>query len=72
MNRRIFSLLLPVLPAALLAKSAGVTIKLTGLDPRFVEQQRVAARSRGLTLEQWIVHAAVMESGYHLSDGFVK
>lgn len=75
MNRRIFSLLVVALPAALVAQAEakpGVTVKLAGLDPRFVAQLEVAARSRGLTLEQWIVYAAGMFSGYHLNSGFVE
>lgn len=69
MNRRLFSLLLPLVPAALAGKRGGVTVKLTGLDPRFVEQQKIAAASRQLTLEQWFVHAAVIMSGYHEEEG---
>lgn len=72
MKRRIFNLLLPLLPAALLAKSRGVTVTLSGLDPRFVEQQKIAAASRQLTLEGWFVHAALMMSGYDLNSGFVE
>lgn len=73
MKRRIFSLFFPLIPGALLARrEPGITVKLAGLDPRFVAQLRVAARSRGLTLEQWIVYAAVMFSGYHLNDGFIE
>lgn len=78
MNRRTFTWLLPVLPSlplllSLLAKrERGKSIKLTGLDPRFVEVQRIAASSRQLTLEQWMVHAAVIMSGYDLNDGFIE
>lgn len=73
MNRRIFSLLIPLLPAAFLAKrERGITVKLTSLDPRFVEQLQVAAASRELSLEEWIVYAAVMFSGYHLNNGFIE
>lgn len=70
MTRRWFSLLLPFLPT-LAHGRRGATVQLTGLDPRFVAQLEVAARSRQLTLEQYIVFAAVMQSGYHLNDGFL-
>ena len=71
MTRRLFSLLVPLLPTALLAKQ-GVTIELKGLDPRFVEQLKVAARSRNESVEAWIVEVTTLYSGYHLSDGFAK
>lgn len=74
MTRRLFNLLLPLVPASLLAKTEparGVTVTLTGLDPRFVAQQRIAAKSRGLSLEGWMVHAALIMSGYDLNNGFI-
>ena len=73
MNRRMFSLLLPMLPTALMAKrNKGLSVTLTGLDPRFVAQLKICADSRGLTLEQWIVFAAMMQSGYHENDGWAS
>lgn len=76
MTRRRFSLLLPGLLLPFLPTLAhgkrGLTVKLEGLDPRFVAQLEVAAKSRQLTLEQYIVFAAVMQSGYHENDGFAE
>ena len=45
-------------------------VVLKNLDKRFVEQLTVAANSRNLTLEQYIVEAANLASGYHLNNGF--
>lgn len=75
MTRRVFNFLLAVFPASLLAKTEsarGVTVTLSGLDPRFVAQLRIAAKSREKTLEQWIVFACLIMSGYTLNSGFVS
>ena len=48
------------------------TVTIHNLDPRFVEQARVAAASRHETLEEWIVESTYMRDGYHLNSGFCK
>lgn len=55
-----------------LGSKRGVDVTLRGLDPRFVEQLKVAAKSRGKTLEGYIVYAALMMSGYHENNGFIE
>ena len=59
--------------AAASKKSSGCeSVTLHNLDPRFVEQAKIAAASRQETLEQWLVESSYMRSGYHLSSGFCK
>ena len=48
------------------------SVTIHNLDPRFVEQARVAAASNQETLEQWLVESSLMRSGYHLNSGFCK
>lgn len=73
MNRRLFNQLLLSLPTTwLMKRKRGVTITLDHLDPRLVEQLKVAAASRQLSLVRYIVLTAIMESGYHENDGFVE